>query len=51
MENQELMKTVEQYHAYWRIHIQPLIDREPRRYTHFTNTLRQVGRRFYVSSQ
>ena len=47
MENQELMKIVEQYHAYWRTYIQPLVDKEPKRYTHFTKTLNQVGKRFY----
>ena len=47
MENQELMKAVGQYLSYWRTHVQPLADKEPRRYTHFKNTLRQVGRRLY----
>lgn len=47
MENQELMRIVNQYHAYWRTHIQPLADKEPRRYTYFKDTLRQVGRRLY----
>lgn len=47
MENQELMKIVEQYHDYWQTYIHPLIDKEPKRYTHFKDTLRQVGRRFY----
>lgn len=47
MENQELMKIVEQYHAYWRAYIHPLADKEPRRYTHFKDILRQVGRRLY----
>ncbi|MCO6487059.1 MAG: hypothetical protein J5I98_01515 [Phaeodactylibacter sp.] len=47
MENQELMKIVEQYHAYWRTHVHPLVDKDPRLYIHFTDTLNQVGRRFY----
>lgn len=49
MEKQELMKIVEQYHDYWRTYIQPMIDREPKRYVHFTDTLTQVGRHFYGS--
>lgn len=47
MEKQELMKIVEQYHDYWRIYIHPLVDKEPRRYLHFTDTLNEVGKRFY----
>lgn len=47
MENPEVMKIVEQYHTYWRTYVQPLVDKEPRLYTHFTDTLRQVGERFY----
>ena len=47
MEDQELMKTVEKYLFYWRTHVHPLVDKEPRRYLHFTDTLNQVGRRFY----
>ena len=41
------MKIVEQYLAYWRLYIQPLADKEPNRYVHFTDTLNAVGRRFY----
>ena len=47
MENRELMKIVEQYHAYWQTYIHPLVDKEPKRYAHFTKTLNQVGKRFY----
>ena len=49
MENRELMKIVEQYHAYWHTYIYPLADKEPGRYTHFKDTLRHVGRRLYGS--
>ena len=41
------MRIVNQYHAYWRAYIHPLADKEPRRYTHFKDTLRHVGRRLY----
>lgn len=47
MEKQELMKNVEMYLAYWRTYIHPLVDKEPRRYLHFTDTLNEVGKRFY----
>ncbi|MCB0582966.1 MAG: hypothetical protein KDD10_27050 [Phaeodactylibacter sp.] len=47
MEIQEVMKNVEQYLAYWQTYIQPLVDKEPKRYLHFTDTLNQVGKRFY----
>ena len=47
MENPELMRVVEQYLAYWTTFIQPLVDKEPRRYLYFTKTLNEVGKRFY----
>ncbi len=42
MEKQELMKAVEQYFSYWRTYVHPLVDKEPRLYIHFTDTLNQV---------
>lgn len=47
MESQKVMKIVEMYLSYWRIFIQPLVDKDPRRYLHFTDTLNRVGKRFY----
>ncbi len=47
MEKQELMKIVGQYHTYWKTFIHPLADKEPKRYSHFKDTLRFVGRRLY----
>lgn len=35
--------------AYWRTYIQPLVDKEPKRYRHFTRALNEVGNRFYGS--
>lgn len=47
MESQEVMKKVEIYLFYWHTFIQPLVDKEPKRYLHFTDTLNRVGKRFY----
>ncbi len=47
VEKQELMKTVERYFSYWRTYVHPLVDKEPRRYSHFKDILRLVGRRLY----
>lgn len=41
------MKIVDQYHTYWQTYIHPLADKEPKRYSHFKDTLRLVGRRLY----
>ena len=47
MENDKRMKMVEQYLAYWREYIQPLVDKEPERYLHFTKVLNEAGQRLY----